>query len=349
MEGHPRGTPVPVRISLGDSDLEDALRVDIPRLASGLTVGDVLNSIFSEDEAEQEATIDSMDLAANPDLTEIYEELLDIVDQWRTGSCSLSLYANHGPRLELFHPVSDHLSIGTCDGGEDQAAVLDLVMEPKYEVLAHFAESGGEVEALLAWLRGLVLVYFIDKHGFRLSASPDDEADRGLTPIAEELAGRGLIAPAPQTLLYEITGEGRRLLGEVISETEEYIDRYGVFDDVLYDMDAGSVEFGTGRGEDLRPQVFWTEGVDPIRAVFLLRLYDSTLDEYAADWRELVQSAAFFDELLRPVLDHHSIDEEVLAWIIDAGLSHLEEAAEDASRQASQEATIDRVRGLGSR
>ena len=42
------------------------------------------------------------------------------------------------------------------------------------------------------------------------------------------------------------------------------------------------------------------------------------------------------------MLDHRSIDEETLDWVVDAGLSHLEEGREEADLQASQKDTIDR-------
>jgi hypothetical protein len=32
----------------------------------------------------------------------------------------------------------------------------------------------------------------------------------------------------------------------------------------------------------LRVQIFIAEGLDPVRTVFLLRLYDGTLDEFAS-------------------------------------------------------------------
>ena len=79
-----------------------------------------------------------------------------------------------------------------------------------------------------------------------------------------------------------ITPAGRRFIGALLSETEACIDRFDVFKDVLWDSDTGSAEFDTGYGEDLRVQIFIAEGLDPARTVFLLRLYDGTLDEFAS-------------------------------------------------------------------
>ena len=342
-EGLQHDAPVEVQISLDDSGLEDAFRVTLPPHFSRLTVGDLLNEVFSDDEAQQDDVLASMDLAANPDLPEIYEDLLDIFGQWRVGDCTLRFFANHGPEVDLFHPISDHLSLSRVDAHAEAKPLLDLVLERRYEVLARFEEDGGDVDALLEWLRELIVLYFIDKHGFRLSATPEDDHDRQLLPIAEGLRSRGLIQVAEDSQQYEITSEGNELLGEVISETEGYIDNYGVFDDVLYDFEAGTVEFGTGLGEDLRVQVYQNEGVDSIRAVFLLRLYDSTLDSYSDTWRELIHSVGFIDEVLRPVLDHAQVDDEVADWIIEAGFAHKEEEAEEARESASQREALDRL------
>lgn len=336
--------PLEVQISLDDSGLEDAFRLTLPSHISRLTVGDMLNEVFSEDEAQQDDVLASMDLTANPDLPEIYEDLLDVFGQWRVGDCTLRLFANHGPEVDLFHPISDHLSLSRTDTHAEARPLLDLVIERRYEVMARFEEDGGDAEALLEWLRGLILLYFIDKHDFGLSAGSEDDPDRQLLPIADGLRTRGLIVAAEESQQFEITSEGTTLLGQIISETEGYIDRYGVFDDVLYDLDVETVEFGTGLGEDLRVQVYQNEGVDSIRAVFLLRLYDSTLDSYSDSWRELIHEVEFIDEVLRPVLDHAQVDDELADWIIEAGLAHNEEAAEGARESASRREVLDRVR-----
>ena len=337
--------PFEVQISVDDAGLEDAFRAELPARMSRLNLGDLLNDLLSEDEAEQDDVLASMDLNANPDLPEIYEELLDIFDQWRAGNCTLRFYANNGPEVQLFQPVGQHLSTSRPDALAEVKPLLDLVVERRYEVLASFEESGGDAGALLEWLRGLLLLYFIDKHGFELTDKLEDSAGGQLLEIASGLSAKGLLSHTVDDLQYEITTEGRQFLGRTISETEGYIDRYGLFDDVVYDMDAGTVEFGTGSGEDLRVPVYRSEGVDPVRAVFLLRLYDSTLDAYAYTWQDRVSDTEFFDEVLSPVLDHRQIDDEVIEWIVETGLAHQEEAAEAASKQASQRETFERVRG----
>ena len=336
-----------LQVSLGDMDLEDAFLITVPPELRRLPLGDLLRDVFPEDEALQAETLAALDGGANPDLPDLYQELLDIFDQWRGGHCTLRFFANHGPQLELYQPVAQHLSQRLSfdlDRAEMGHPLLDLVIEQSYDVLAWFAEAGGDKAELMDWLRGSTLLYFIDKHRYQFGADSSEVLDRRLLPIACKLEADGFIDPNEESRSYEIADQGRQLLGQVIAETESYIDRFDVFSDVAHDPETQSIEFGTGRGEDLRVQVYESEGLDPIRVVFLLRLYDSTLDSYANAWREDVHREAFFDEILRPVLDHPRVDEELLEWIIESGYAHNEEAAEEDRERAFREEALRRVR-----
>ena len=326
--------PVSLRVSLGDMDLRDAFHVTLPEDCARLTVGGLLDSVFGEDCTTRQSIFGALDVAANPDLPDMYRELLDVARLWRDGRCELRIYANNGPRVEPSRPVEDHL--GHSPGG---AAVLDLVLEQTFEPLAWFARQGGDADEMLGWMRACVLLYFMDKHGFELSPGPDDEQDRRLLPIAEELHGRGLVTPPADGEAFAITEEGRAYLGELIAETEDYVDRYDVFGSVRVDEEAEIAEFGARGGLDLRAQVYEDEGLDPLRVVFLLRLYDGALDESLARWREDIHEASFYDGLLRPALDRDEVDAAALDWVIDAGLTQVEEAAEqERERLAARDA-----------
>ena len=334
-----------LQVSLGDMPLEDALRIPVPTRFSKLTVGDLLNEIFSDDYAKQNEIQASLDVRANPDLPEIYTNLSYIFDQWRRCDCTLRFFINNGPEVELFQTVSSHLSKHRpADRYDDLLPVLDLVIEQKYEVLKRFVEGGGDKYDLLKWLRSSALLYFMDKHGYSLYAEPSDETDRRLLAVADDLAFKKLIAASEESGKYEITGEGRNYLGRTIAETESYIDQFDVFDDVFYDFDACVIEFGTSQGDDLRVQVIESEGLDPIRTVFLLRLYDGTLDTYLDSWPVMILTEEFFDEILRPVLDHPTIDEDVLGWIIEGGYAYNEEQAESSKEMRLKQGALKRIK-----
>ena len=333
-----------LQVSLGDMDLDDAFSIALPPGLRRVTLGDLIREVFPEDESDQAETLAGLDGGDNPDLPDLYRELVDIFDQWRLGRCTLSFFANHGPQLELYQPVAQHLSQRFApDRAKVGHPLLDLVIEQRFEVVAWLAQAGGDKGALMDWLRGSTLLYFIDKHQLQLGVDPSEVLDRGLLPIARKLEADGFITLNEESRAYDVSHQGRQLLGQMIAETESYIDRFDVFSDVAHDGETQSTEFGTGRGEDLRVQVYESEGLDPIRVVFLLRLYDSTLDTYADTWRGELHSEAFFDEILRPVLDHPGVDEELLDWIIESGYAHNEENAEKARERAFQEEAARRV------
>ena len=333
-----------LQITLGDMDLEDAFQLVLHPRMSRLTLRDLLEEVFPEDETAQEEILDALDVRANPDLPDMYDELLDIFDEWRRGDCTLGVFAGDGLELRLEDRVAEHLSIRR-KGGETVAGdpALHLVIYQAYDVLGRFADWGGAEGELLKWLQRHTLLYFMDRHGFRPPVAPLDEPDLGLVPIAQNLASRDLIAASEESGVYEFTEEGAGLIEQMIEEAESYIDRFDLFSDVLVDLDSEEMEFGTGCGEDLRVQVYESEGVDPVRAVFLLRLYDSTLDIYLETWREEVHREEFFNEALRPVLDSARVEDDLVGLVIESGYAHVEEIAEEAAERAFRDDARRRI------
>jgi len=324
--------------------VDDAFRLRLPAAMSRLTVGGLLDEVFSEEGAAQLRFLSDLDIRANPDLPAMYEELSDIFAQWRREDCTLRFFASHGPEVHLADRVEDHVSFNPSQpGGHAVDATLDLAIEQTHDVLGRFADWGGGHGALMRWLQRGTFLYFMDKHRFRLSLDPSDGLSRSLLPIANELASKGLIAGTEGSGVYEPTDEGDQLIQRMIVEAESYIDRFDLFSDTLLEPD-DEVEFGTGIGEDLRVQVYGSEGVDPVRAVFLLLLYDSTLDACSEMWQEAIHKEEFFNELLRPVLDHARVDDELIGLVIESGYAQIEELSEAAEERAFEQDVVRRVR-----
>ena len=120
-----------------------------------------------------------------------------------------------------------------------------------------------------------------------------------------------------------------------------------MFKDVFFDADSGALEFGTGSGRDLRIQIYETEDLDPVRIVFLLRLYDSTFDEGLATWRDSIHSEQFFGELLSPIVNAERVDEEMVELILEAGYNINEEQFEASRGLESQEDLLRRIKDEG--
>lgn len=340
----PDGGSFELQLTLGEMDIEDAFRIVLHAGMSQLTVRDLLDEAFPEDESAQTEYLSALDVRTNPDLPEMYEELLDIFDEWRRGDCTLGFFAGGGPELRLEDRVVEHLNVGRM--GDEAVAgdpALHLAIHQTYDVLGRFAEWGGAEGELLKWLQRHTLLYFMDKHRFRPPVAPLDGPDLGLLPIAQDLASRDLIAESEEDGTYELTEVGSALIERMIEEAESYSTRFDLFDDVLVDLDSEEVEFGTGDGVDLRVQVYGSEGVDPVRAVFLLRLYDATLDTYIETWREEVHRAEFFNEVLRPVLDNARVEDDLVGLVIESGYAHMEEMAEEAAERAFEDDARRRI------
>jgi len=317
----------------------------VPSRHADASLIDLIELVFPEDVQAFNDNYDGLDIKANPDLPDIYLALWEIVGIWRSGECALHFFSSSGSEIEPSQSVKSFFDSETpSQASASISPTLVLVMEQSFDILTHFEERGGDRDELLQWLQGMTLLYFVDKHGFQLRSDSGNEADTVALFIAEDLQSRGILSLPEPTAAFEITEEGRRTLGDMIAEAESYIDQFDLFKDVTYDLDADLVEFDTGLGEDFRVQVYDAEGLDIYRTVFLLRMYDGTLDEYSDTWTERIGSEDFFNEILQPVLDRDHVDDESIDWIIDSGFAHNEELLDADRERQSQKEIIRRVR-----
>ena len=328
-------------VSLTGLPADAGLQITLPADYARLSIGQLLDTIFPTDELSRVAVADGLDTAANPDLPDIYDCFLPVLEQYRAGLCQLRVKVG-GLAAELSDPVSRYgqaVAAGTTE--------LELSIAPEYRALDYAVAEGyaASQEELLAWLRECTLLYFLDKHEYRLPAFGDGEAATALGAVVERLCGQGLLNLSEESGFYEIAANGRRFIGRLLMETEGYIDRFDVFKDTLWEEDGG-VEFASGHGEDLRAQLFIAEGLDPARTVFLLRLYDGTLDEFAADWVELMEDADFFQRLLEPVVNREQAPEEWLPAILEAGYADAEAQGAAERERRAQERIARQVRAI---
>jgi hypothetical protein len=325
-----------LRISFEGISREDAFCVALPVSFANSTLHDMICLVFPDDQDDQARMIESFDLHTNPDLPDLYVTLLNMIDERRNGHSTLRFFVSDGLEVDLKAYVSDHLLQHQSTNGVNAGApVFNLFIEQTFDVLARHVDQGGDRAALLNWMKGCTLIYFMDKHRHRPPIE-STERDWYFEFAVEDLRARGLIAPNQEGTAWTIARAGRRFIGHMIAETESYIKHFDVFRDVEYDGELEIIRFGTGRGDDLRVQVFEAEGMDSIKVVFMLRLYDGTLDRYRETWLDAVNTDEFFNEILRPVLDHDRADGELIDWIIESGYAHNEEQTELAREKASQ-------------
>ncbi len=322
---------------------DTTLYVELPGETRRLTLRRLLGRLFPEDAGGQAEVQASLDRHANPDLPACYAVLLALVEQWRSGLCRLSLATGRGWGRPAHpdDPVSAHLQrphLCRRAGGGD--ADLTLTMLPAYRPLEWAVTQGyaEDRQQLLDWMQSCALLYFVDKHGCAVPPPADMSRSEPCRPVVSGLYRRRCLRPAPDGSRSEVARAGRRLIGALLEETEALIDGFDLFKDARWNEDEGAAEFDTGRGADLRVEAIIAEGLDPVRSVFLLRLYDGSLDPFADQWQGLVGDPAFFDRLLEPVVnrDMPPPPDGVLTAIMEDGYALLEARVEAAAASAAQ-------------
>ena len=325
---------------------EDALCLMLPPEFGRGTIFQLLERVFPSDEEQQRVVESCFDLQANPDLPEIYGVFLAAVGEWRQWRCHLLLVsAGDGRSIDLASQVSSWVDHPPVDG-ETALPSLDVLLEQQYHAVDYGARSEfwDSKEELLEWLRAMTVLYFLDKHEVDLCTAPEEGEDLALAPTVELLRQDGLIKESEDGGSLVVSEEGRRLIGRLLAETESYIDRYDHFKDTMIDVEGERVEFGTDRGIDLRVQAFVAEGLDPVRTVFLLRLYDGSLDEYLPVWRTVPHDDMFFDSILEPVVNRYDVGEPLIGLVLEHGYGYLEERRDQAREQEVRRVVRRRVR-----
>ena len=311
----------------GDAVLEFELEE-----APGHTIGSLLEEVFPPDDADRMELEESFDLRRNPDLPEIYGEFLAVVQQYRAGLCTIEVSSAAGRSLSPDDRVDDFVA----PAAPGSPPVLSLSLAARYDALEYARAQGydaGEPD-LLHWLLVSATMYFIDKHEAPLPARESLDQCPVLAGAVNEILSRNLVETGENPSATTITPEGRRFIGNLLAETEQLIDAYDLFKDACWDEESGQALFETGQGEDLRVEVFMADSIDPVRAVFLLRLYDGTLDLLADRWPHAGDATDLFNTLLLPVVDRSVTENELLEEIIEQGMELLEDRRE-REREAS--------------
>ena len=324
-------TPATVllRVTLGDMPLRDAYEVSAPAPVHDETLGTLLSRLFP---APSSANIDEEIMpgpAVDLDSIAMRAELSKMIFDAQAARCSLSFFVNHGPQVEAADLVAPHLR--EARAGAD-TALLDLVIEQQLTPLEYSVTRGDwpGVPELVAWLEDGTALLSTDEDGLRAS---DATADR--------LVEQGLLEPQASPGPDALTETGHARQQELLAEAESYDARYGIFDDVLYDEEARVADFGTGHGQDLRPLVYEAEGLDPIRATFLVAMLRRETGDLDAE-----NPQRHFTALLAPAVDRPLIGDADIEQIIEAGLAVVEADAESRRRDIARRQAVRHARRL---
>jgi hypothetical protein len=307
-----------LRITLGDMPLEEAFEVGVPDVGMDGTLRALLEWLFG---GGRDWWPSDEDLADNPDLPDLVEELEAIFRSAHAGRSHVRFFVNHGPEATLEDAVGGLCrGVPTPDGGPE-VPLLDLVIEQRFTPLAYSVGLGHwnsrdefrehlEVQALLA-----------SDHGREEARRPESAGSR-LQELADRLQESGLLDKS-----CELTEEGIAAL-DMLEERRSGLRRdYDVFGDIFLDEEVGVIEVGAGRGEDMRHQVYEAEDLDPVSTSFELVGIDH-VDEWLDDWAESEDPAAFFDTLLAYTVESEPAADPAIDDIIEAGLAYMEELSE---------------------
>ena len=298
--------------------LEDAFEAGVPGVDMAGTLGGLLERLFGSDRGWWPS---DEDLAKNPDLPELADELEAMFRSAGEDRSEVRFFINHGPEAQLEDVVGDLCRDFLTQGESSEAALLDLVFEQRFTPLAYSVGRGYwesrdelrahlEMNALLASTRG------------RDEARRPESAPDRLLALADRLHESGLLDEN-----CELTSEGAEALDSLEERRRNLRRDYDVFADIAFDEEAGVVEVGAGRGEDMRHHVYEAEGLDPVSTSFDVVGIDH-VDEWIDDWARSEDPAAFFDTLLAYIVETDPPDDSALDDIIEAGLAYTEETWE---------------------
>ena len=323
-----------LRITLGEMPLDEAFDAGVLDVDMDESLGGLLERLFGGGWRPSDE-----DLARNPDLPDLAEELVGIFSSACGGRSHVGFFVNHGPEAQPEDAVGELCRTALGSGGKPEIALLDLVIEQRFTPLAYSVGRGYwgsrdelrehlETQALLASPRG------------REEARRPESGSVRLRALADRLRRAGLLDEG-----CELTSEGAAAL-DALEERRHNLRRdYDVFADIRLDEEAGVVEVGAGRGEDMRHHVYEGEGLDPVSTAFDVVGIDH-VDEWIDDWAQSEDPAAFFDTLLAYTVETEPPGESGLDDIIEAGLAYMEEVseAEEAADRARTAIRRSRLR-----
>ena len=302
-------TSLVLRITLGDMELLDGFYISLPEDAAGISIEDMLAKyVLPEGEEGRTAIKKNLALDPNPDLLEIYDNLIWIYEQAEAGDFTISYHINNGASdIPPSDPVSLHQQTCETDSG-NLYHLLDLVLEVYDNIDPFSGMTDEQKEAMIRDFESLIVLYLMDRFGYQ----PETQKTDRLSSILQYLSSEeiGLIHFEE---IWSITSAGYEFLGRIIDEVEFYIDNYDIFGDVY--IKGTDIIFGTDHGENLIVPVFMREGIDPYKALFIAALYLGNLDDLIADLTT-TPTEHLFRELFS-LIPHSPTAEEIGAELLD--------------------------------
>jgi hypothetical protein len=328
------GTDFDVRISFGDDPLDYAFWVTVPGEAERLTLRGLIDArVLGATKEDRERIAASLDTDNNPDLPELYLAVRRAFDDAARGKAVMRVHINKGPMdVPLDDPVMRHFSRAYSRRYNFDYRLIDLVLEVT-DVAAAVVPPERQ-EEMKREFRAILLLYLMDRYGRDFTFEGRAFDATGVEAVADWAVRQGWLDLSAKDVggdyrgVYARTDEGNRLVRRVVRETDDLIKKYDHYADVTLDEPP---QFRTGRGDDLRIAVYRAEGIDPVRAAFLMNLENGYYDQ---DWRDVFAGDAFFRELLAVAGAPSPVSSQKLDRIIRAGKAWSERTSGESVRGA---------------
>lgn len=314
------GTDFDLRVTLGDDPLDAAFWVTVPGSAEAFTLRQLIDTyLLGATKEDRERIRASLDTDANPDLPALWLAVRRAFDDVAKGKATMRVHINKGPAdVKLDEPVARHFSRAFSREHDFDYRLIDLVLE--VTDTPGITLTPEQRAVTIRGFRALLLLYLMDRFrkDFTFEGHAFDEV--GVEPVADWMVTQGWLDLSAKQLgntykgVYVRTDEGNRMLREAVRETDRLIQAYDQYADVTIDEEPP--RFRTGRGEDLRLHVYAAEGIDPLRAAFLMNLENGYYD---AHWQAVFKDEAWFNELLAVAGAACPISPQKLDRIIRAG------------------------------
>ena len=205
--------------------LEDAFEVETP-FEPGTTLGSLIDATFPPDPWDQREVRRLLDARANPDLPDMYDALVELLDHWRERRCDLRFYVNHGAETTL------DARIGCWLAERDGAPPLvDLVIEQMATPLEYAVHQGyaDDSSVVLRWLEETAVLFFLWRRPGTARICTTENA--ALAEVVHRLGGQGYLSICEGAV--EVAPQGGQHMAQLIAEAESYVERYDLFSDVL--------------------------------------------------------------------------------------------------------------------
>lgn len=327
------GSDFDIRVTLGDDPLDHAFWVTVPGETERLTLRQlIMHHLLGTSKEERDHIRASLDTDANPDLPELWLAVRRAFDDVQKGKATMRIHINKGPLdVNLDDPVMRHFSRAYSQSLGLDYRLIDLVLE--VTDIPGLVLPPEQRAQRMREFRALLLLYLMDRYQKEFTFEGHAFDQVGVEVVADWCVTQGWLDLSAKTIgsaykgVYVRTEEGNRVLREAVRETDNLIRAYDHFADVTVDEEPP--RFRTGRGEDLRLHVYRAEGLDPLRAAFLMNLENGYYD---ATWQQLFREEGWFNELLGIAGAACPVSPQKLERIIRAGKAWAADRRAESSR-----------------